>query len=163
MFKGPSRLEPAKKFKSQHLLWLCRLPNTYSTLGQEKKSCRLIFPSHYYLQLLMTPPRGSPLKSNSMSMYFPCGSECKCCKWSSYTQKNKVPTSLYFYSKYKPALNTTQSTNHMLLWHYLLLWRKKRPPSPFPHQPLPNSSTEWLKQPISGSIPPSVWNLEVKT
>lgn len=65
-----------KKFKSQHLLWLCWLPSTYSTLGQKKKSCRLIFPSHYYLQLLMTPPRGSPLKSNSMSMYFPCGSEC---------------------------------------------------------------------------------------
>lgn len=34
--------------------------------GQEERGCR------EYIQLVMTPPSGEPLKSNSMSMYFPC-------------------------------------------------------------------------------------------
>lgn len=41
---------------------------------QSGKKKEAFFP-FYYSQLLMTPPRGSPLKSNSMSMYFPWGSK----------------------------------------------------------------------------------------
>lgn len=73
-----------------------------------------------------------------------------------YTQENKVPTSLYFYSKDKPALNTTQSTNHKLLWHYLLLWRKKkkRPPSPLSSS-TPAKFFYWMTQTTHFRLHPS--------